>query len=60
LIEVVVALDHNLELAAGEGAQASGMLGAERDDERLARDAERVGDSEDSLDFLECNGFQQS
>jgi len=60
LIEVVVALDHNFKFAVGEGAQVSGMLGAERDDERLARDAERVGDSEDSLDFLECHGFQQS
>jgi len=60
LIEVVVALDHNLELAAAEGAEASRILSAERDDERLARDAERVGDSEDSLDFLECHRFQQS
>jgi cold shock protein len=59
LIEVSVALDHDLELAAAELADMAGMPGAQRDHQRFARYSERVGHREDALDFRQSNRLEQ-
>jgi len=46
-------VDHDLELPRGEPADAARPAGRERDHERLARDAEAIGDGEDLLDLAE-------
>src|SRR2546428_905380 len=59
LVERGLGLDLDLELAAGEDAHAAGVHGAERDDDRLPRDAEPVEDLEDALDLGECDGGER-
>jgi len=60
LIELGVAVDHDFELAGAELAHAAGMLGAERNHQRLARDSQRVGHREDALDFRQSNRLEQA
>src|SRR2546425_12772649 len=52
-------LDLDLELAAGEDAHAAGVHGSERDDDRLAGDAEPGEDLEDALDLRERDGGER-
>jgi len=59
LIEVGVAIDQDFELAGAELAHPAGMLGAQRDNESLARDPQRVGHREDALDFRQSNRLEQ-
>jgi len=59
LVEVSVALNHDLELATAELADAAGMPGAQRDHQRFARNSERVGHREDALDFRQSNRLEQ-
>jgi cold shock protein len=59
LIEAGVAFDHDFELPGAKLAHVAGMLGAERNHQRLARDTERVGYREDALDFRQPNRFNQ-
>jgi cold shock protein len=59
LIEVGVAIDDDFEFARAEPAQTAGMLGAQRNYQRLARDSQRVGHREDAFDFLQSNRLEQ-
>src|SRR5439155_6858355 len=59
LAEGGLGLDLDLELAAGEDAHAAGVHGSERDDDRLAGDAEPGEDLEDALDLRERDGAQR-
>src|SRR5439155_18011856 len=52
-------LDPDLELAVREHAHAARVHGLQRDDDRLARDAEPIEDLEDALDLLERDGRER-
>src|SRR5215470_19682257 len=51
-VERAFGLDRDLELAARQAADASGRGRAERDDQMLAMDLERVGHREDGVDLF--------
>jgi hypothetical protein len=52
LVEFRITVDHDFELAAPEHSDAARAFGAQRYYERLARNAERVGNPENSLNLL--------
>jgi len=59
LVEIIVALDDDLQLAVGKDPDPARMFGTQRNHYRLARDSQRLDDFEDALDFLERYCLEQ-
>jgi hypothetical protein len=59
VVEFDGAIDHDFEPGRAQFAHAAGMLGAQRNHQRLARDSERVGHDENALDLGQSNRFEQ-
>src|SRR5207247_8118435 len=58
LLDRVLRVHHDLELAARQLAHSAGRRRAERDDQHLAVDAEGVGHREDRVDLFHRDDFE--
>ncbi|MGO9061011.1 MAG: hypothetical protein ACLQU2_27070 [Candidatus Binataceae bacterium] len=59
MVEIIIALNDNLQLAVGKDPDPARMFGTQRNHYRLTRDSQRLDDFEDALDLLERYCLEQ-